>query len=89
MIKKVSLTSLVSVIVFMATLYANARIDSFDKSRIGWPLVFFATDPEKEIMAGTHFSFLRLCFDLFISVAIAFLLVTLFSFGKKETRKLA
>ncbi len=91
MIKHASATSFVSVILFTAFTYTYSKFvtTASDGAKFGWPLVFFSTDPEKEIMAGNSFSLFNLSVDLMICIAMGFLIVQLLSLDKRRKKRLA
>lgn len=91
MIKNASIVSLVSVLLFTATTFTVSKFQTsyLVGANFGWPLVFFSSDPDKQIMANKYFSFLNLSIDFLICVAISFLLVQIFSNNKRQKRRLA
>lgn len=91
MIKNVSRSSFVSVILFTAYTFTVSKFQPsyLAGAKFGWPFVFFTTEPDKQIMAGRYFSFLNLSIDFAICFIFSFLLVQLLSFGKRDKRRLA
>jgi len=91
MIKNLSLTSLVSVVFFTAYTFTVSKFQTsyLVGAKFGWPLVFFSTEPDKQIMADRYFSFVNLSIDFLICFVFSFLLVQLLSFGKRNKRHLA
>ncbi len=78
MIKNASLSSLVSVILFTASTFTVSKFQTsyLVGAKFGWPLVFFSSEPDKEVMADKYFSFLNLSIDFFICVAAGFFIGT-------------
>ena len=92
MTKNVSIASLISVILFTATTFPISKFQPsyLVGANFGWPLAFFTSDPDKDIMADKSFSFLNLSIDFLICVVISFLMMHLLSLsGKREKRRLA
>ena len=91
MIKNLSMASLVSVILFTASTFTVSKFQPsyLVGANFGWPLVFFTTDPDKEILADKYFSFANLSLDFLICAIISFLIVQFLSVGKREKRRLA
>jgi general stress protein CsbA len=91
MIKQLSATSFVSVVLFTAINYTHSKFltSYLIGANFGWPFVFFTSDPEKEIMAGKSFSLINLSIDFFICLIIGFLLVQILSVRKRRKNNLA
>lgn len=92
MTKIISIASLVSVLLFTATTFTVSKFQTsyLVGANFGWPLAFFTSDPDKQIMANRSFSFLNLSIDFLICVVIGFLMVHFLSLGsKREKRRLA
>lgn len=91
MIKQLSVTSFVSVVLFTAVNYTHSKFltSYLIGANFGWPLVFFTSDPEKEIMAGKSFYLLNLSIDFLICLVIGFLLVQMLSIRKRRRNNLA
>lgn len=89
--KNVSIASLISVLLFTAATFPVSKFQTsyLVGANFGWPLAFFTSDPDKQIMAGRYFSFMNLSIDFSICALISFLMVHFLSLGKREKRRLA
>jgi len=91
MTKKLSFVSLIAVLLFIGTNFCFSNFESYylQGARLGWPLLFFSAEPEKQLMATKYFSLINFTIDFLIFTSIAILLVLLKTAGKKNKRHLA
>ncbi len=75
--KKASLASLITVVLFVSVTFSVSKFTSpfQNYTSFGWPLVFFYAEPEKQIMAERYFSLFNLLLDILLYSIISFVLI--------------
>jgi len=78
---KVSISSLVSIVLFMVITFVTAKTQTTfsEGDKLGWPFVFFSASNNHDLVTDQAFNALYLVLDLAISFIVGFGIVRMFS----------
>jgi hypothetical protein len=87
--KKISLTSLLAVAIFMAITFVTSNFNSAfgEMDKLGYPFVFFSSNSNIEFADNQSFSLIKLLANFIICFGVSYGLVSLFSLFKIDRKK--
>lgn len=87
--KKISITSLLAVAIFMVLTFVTSNFNSAfgEMDKLGYPFVFFSSNSNIEFADNQSFSLIKFLANFIICFSVSYGLVSLFSLFKMDRTK--